>query len=169
MKAIVYTSHTGHTTRYARLLGQSLALPVYSLQEARRALPKGEEVFYLGWLMAGFVKGYKKAARRWRVQALGAVGLCDTGTALEQVRRTNKLPPRLPLFTLQGGMDKTKLTGLYASMIKTLTKMTAQKKDPSPDDRRLLYLLENDADYVSPDNLKAVLSWWAEHQSCADA
>ena len=32
--AIVYTSNTGHTRKYALLLGEQIGLPVYSLDEA---------------------------------------------------------------------------------------------------------------------------------------
>ena len=58
---IVYTSNTGYTEKYAKLLGEQLGLPVFSAEQAD-SLPEGTEVLYLGWLMAGVVKGYKKAA-----------------------------------------------------------------------------------------------------------
>ena len=57
-EAVVYTSNTGYTRQYAQLLGERTGLPVYSLEEAQRALPSGSSVLYLGWLMAGTVKGY---------------------------------------------------------------------------------------------------------------
>ena len=59
MQAILYTSNTGSTARYAQMLGQRLDLPVYSAKEAAKALPRGAQVLYLGWLMAGGIKGYK--------------------------------------------------------------------------------------------------------------
>ena len=65
--AIVYTSNTGYTAQYAKLLGKNTGLPVYSLTEAEEKLPGGNCVIYLGWLMAGKVQGYTKAARRYRM------------------------------------------------------------------------------------------------------
>ena len=59
MDAIVYTSNTGFTEKYAKLLGGKLFLPVYSLEEAKGKLAAGAEIIYLGWLMAGTVKGYR--------------------------------------------------------------------------------------------------------------
>ena len=41
MKAIIYTSNTGGTERYARLLAEQTGLPAYSLTEAKEAVPAG--------------------------------------------------------------------------------------------------------------------------------
>ena len=46
--SIVYTSNTGYTAEYARLLGEKTGLPVYSLSEAEQKLAAGNCVFYLG-------------------------------------------------------------------------------------------------------------------------
>lgn len=54
MKAIVYTSNTGSTARYAELLGHETGLPVYASET--RNLPAGAEIIYLGWIMAGEIK-----------------------------------------------------------------------------------------------------------------
>lgn len=41
MKAIVYTSNTGFTARYAEILGRQTGLEVWELSEAVKKLPKG--------------------------------------------------------------------------------------------------------------------------------
>ena len=158
--AIVYTSNTGFTARYAAMLGERTALPVYSLDEAKAALAKGTPVIYLGWLMAGTVRGYKKAARRYKICAVCGVGLCDTGSLLTEIRRAEKIPTATPLFTLQGGIDHEKLTGIYKKMIDTLIAFMRKKKNKSEDDARMLYLLENTGDYVSEEHLTDVLHWY---------
>lgn len=43
MKAIVYTSQTGHTQRYAQMLAERTGVPAYSLKEAGKSLRRGEE------------------------------------------------------------------------------------------------------------------------------
>ena len=55
MNAIIYTTNTGSTERYAKLLAQKTGLPVYSLAEAKKRVFAGAEVIYLGWIMAGSV------------------------------------------------------------------------------------------------------------------
>ena len=62
MKAIVFTSNTGTTEKYARLLADKTGLPAYSSEQARRELADGSEIIYLGWLKAGEIAGYAKAA-----------------------------------------------------------------------------------------------------------
>ena len=51
IQAIVYTSNTGSTERYAKLLGHETDLPVCSLDEAKKALKSGTEIIYLGWII----------------------------------------------------------------------------------------------------------------------
>lgn len=160
MQAIVYTSNTGHTKEYARLLGEKTALPVYSLTDAKAILDKKSEIIYLGWLFANHVRGYKSARKKYSVRAVCAVGLCDTGTATDEVRKANSIPDSTPLFTMQGGMDKTKLRGINKLMINMLTKSLTAKKDRTEEDERMLNLLMTDADYVCKENAKAFIEWF---------
>lgn len=163
MKAIVYTSGTGHTAAYAKILGKKTGLPVYALQEATKKLSQGTQIIYLGWLFANHVQGYKNAAKFFEVKAVCAVGLCDTGTAIGQVRKANAIAQSLPLFTMQGGMDKTKLPGAQRFVINMLIKGMSLKKKRSADDARMLYLLQHDADYVSEDHTAAFMEWFGQY------
>ncbi len=162
MKAIVYTSQTGHTKKYAQLLGEKTGLPVYQLGVDNKKLEKYSDIIYLGWLFVSGVKGYKKAKRLYNIKAVCAVGLCDTGSMLEQVRKAIKLPNRIPLFTVQGGMDKSKLTGINKFMIDMLIKMMEEKDDKTQDELRMIELLHNDKDYVCLENLNEILNWYNE-------
>ena len=56
MKAIVYTSNTGHTAEYAKILCKKTGLPVYALNEAAKHISNGTEIIYLGWLFANSIK-----------------------------------------------------------------------------------------------------------------
>ena len=111
--AIVYTSNTGYTRQYAILLGERNGLPVYSLDEAWKELAPASPIIYLGWLMAGKVQGYAKAAKRFQVEAVCGVGMGATGSQLQDLRKSNALPASMPVFTLQGGFDLTRLRGVY--------------------------------------------------------
>ena len=162
MKAIVYTSNTGHTAEYAKILGEKTGLTVYALSEAVKQLSNGTEIIYLGWLFANNIKGYKKAAKQYKISAICAVGLCDTGTAIAEVRKVNAISEETPLFTMQGGMDKTKLHGINKVMINMLTKGMDSKKDRTEDDERMLYLLKNDQNYVSEENITAFMKWYKQ-------
>ena len=102
MKAIVYTSQTGSAAEYARLLGKAVGLPVYTVSEAKKALAVGDEILYIGWVMASVVQGYKASAARYRVAAVCAVGLSPDPGQSAVIRAKTGVPDKLPLFMLQG-------------------------------------------------------------------
>ena len=132
MKAIIYTSNAGSTVQYAQLLADELHLPVYSAKEAKKKVPAHSEIIYLGWIMAGGIKGYKDMVKKYNVRAVCAVGMSRTGTQTEEVRTKNSIPKSIPLFTLQGNFDLEKLHGVYKMtmnmMVKTAGKSLAEKK-----------------------------------------
>lgn len=155
--AIVYTSKTGFTRQYAMMLGEKTGLLVYSLEEAISKLPAGCEVIYLGWIHAGCVQGFGKALKHFTVCGVCGVGLCDTGTMIGEVRKATGISEDIPLFTLQGGMERGKLKGMDKLLISMLTKGLASQKQRTPQDERMLQLLSRDGSYVSEENLQAVL------------
>ncbi len=159
IKAIVYTSNTGFTERYAKMLSENTGLPVFTLKEAKRKLEKGSEIIYLGWLMASLVRGYRQAVKRFRVSALCGVCMGDSGSQIDAVRKCNAVSGDLPVFTLQGGMDHSKLKGIYRSMINMLIKALSAKKNKNEDEEKMLELIKNGGDYVSEENLANVIKW----------
>lgn len=160
--AIVYTSKTGFTRQYAQLLGKRLGLPVYSLEDALYGMDQGSPILYLGWIHASAIRDYRKAAKNFSVCAVCGVGLCDTGTLTDQVRKVTAIPASIPLFTLQGGFDRSKLKGLDKLMISMLVKGLSSQEKRSEQDERMLALLQTDGNYVSPDNLKEILDWYED-------
>ncbi len=157
--AIVYTSNTGFTERYAKMLSEKTGLPVYTLKEAKRKLEKGSEIIYFGWLMASLVRGYRQAVKRFRVSALCGVCMGDSGSQIDAVRKSNAVPEKIPVFTLQGGMDHSKLKGIYRSMINMLIKGLSSKNNKSADEEKMLELIKKGGDYVSEENLDNVIKW----------
>ena len=168
MNAMIYTTNTGSAEHYAKLLAQKTGLPVYSLAEAKKQVFAGAEVIYLGWIMAGSVKGYAEAAKRYRVCAVCAVGMGQTGTQTDSVRKKSAVPADIPLFTLQGNFDVKKLHGIYRLMmeimVKTAGKALAEKKDRTPDEDDMLDMMLHGGERVKAENLSAVLDWFSAQQ-----
>lgn len=48
MKAIVYTTQTGSTKRYAQMISEGTGLPVYSFKDSKKNVPVGADIVYLG-------------------------------------------------------------------------------------------------------------------------
>ena len=165
MNAIIYTTNTGSTERYARLLAQKTGLPVYSLAEAKKRVFAEAEVIYLGWIMAGSVKGYAEAAKRYRVRAICAVGMGQTGIQTDSVRKKSGIPADIPLFTLQGNFDVKKLHGVYRPMmeimVKTAGKGLAEKSDRTPEEDDMLDMMLHGGERVKEENLSTVLDWYS--------
>ena len=164
MNAIIYTTNTGSTEHYAKLLAQKTGLPVYSLAEAKKRVFAGAEVIYLGWIMAGSVKGYANAVKLYRIRAVCAVGIGQTGTQTESVRKKSAVPAAIPLFTLQGNFNVKKLHGVYRLMmeimVKAAGKSLAAKKDRTPAEDDMLDMMRCGGERVKAENLNAVLNWY---------
>ena len=160
IEAIIYSSNTGNTEKYAKMLSERINIPAYSLDQAKKMLQRRTEVIYLGWLMAGKIKDLSRARRRYRVIAVGAVGLGATGTLAEGLRRSNKLGNEIALFELQGGMDHAKLKGIYKTMIETLIKMLSRKMDRTPDEDAMLEMIKAGGDFTREENLSATVDWY---------
>ena len=161
VSAIVYTSNTGYTAEYARLLSEKLSLPVYTLEEAKNALPAGTEIVCLGWLMASFVSGYNKASKLFSVRAVCGVCMGESGSQIDDVRKNNKIPAEVTVFTMQGGFDMKKLCGMYKFMmkfmVKKLTKDIMSKPVRTNEDEKLLHMMTDGASYVDPQALYPVI------------
>ena len=76
--------------------------------------------------------------------------------------KATSIPECIPLFTLQGGIDRSRLKGVDKLMISMLTKGLAAQKQRSAQDDRMLELLSKDESYISPENLSGVLQWYKE-------
>ena len=158
--AIVYTSNTGFTSRYAEMLSAKTGLPFFELREAKKKLLKGANVIYLGWLMAGSVTGYKPAAKHFSVKAVCGVCLGDTGSQIDTVIKLNKIPNDLAVFTVQGGYNSQKVKGVYKFMMNTLAKALSGKPDRTADENAMLELVLNGGDFVREENLAQFLAWF---------
>ena len=162
---IVYTSNTGYTEKYAKLLGEQLGLPAFSAEQAD-SLPEGTEILYLGRLMAGMVKGYKKAAQRFSVAAVCGVGMGPAGSQDSDVRKNNAIPQEVPVFTLQGGFDRTKLHGIYrfmmGVMIKVMGSSLRKKENRTPEEDAMLEMVTNGGDFVDVRQLDGVIAWYRQ-------
>lgn len=168
MQAIIYTTNTGSTQRYAQMLSQATGLPAYSLTQAGAQVPDGAAIIYMGWIAAGTVKGYAAAAGRYRARAVCAVGMGQTGAQTDTVRKKNGIPARIPLFTLQGNFDVKRLHGanrlMMDIMVKTAGKALAGKQDRTPEEDDMLDMMRCGGQRVKIENLSAVLDWYNAQQ-----
>ena len=166
IQAIVYTSNTGSTEQYAKLLGQETGLPVYSLTDAKQALKSDTRILYLGWIMADVIQGYADAAKRYRVPMVCAVGMEPAGKE-QTLREKNGIPQDAALYPLQGGYLPDRLRGVQKLMMRMITgsmaKTLAAKANRTPEEDDLLELIRHGGSRVSLEKLATPLQWCREH------
>lgn len=168
MEAIIYTTNTGSAEQYAKMLAEQTGLPVFSMEEAKSEVEEGSEIIYLGWIMAAQVKGYKTAAKKYKIRAVCAVGMEKTGTRTEEIRKKTFVPAEVPLFTLQGNFNVKKLHGFYrlmmSMMIKMVTKQLVAKTDRTQRENEMLEIMLQGGENVRKENLAEVLDWYKREQ-----
>lgn len=152
---IIYESNTGHTKEYADMLSAETGLSVFSLKDAISKVPLNSTVVYLGWIKANRIVGFSKAFKKFEISAVCGVGLCKTGTMVKEIRTATKIPDRIPLYTLRGGMDYEKLKGMNKVLIKMLRKATDKKSEKQYDEMSKMLL--SDENCVSRENLDEVI------------
>ncbi len=164
VKAIVYTTNTGHTAEYAALLGKETGLPVFPLSQAAIQLKKNTPIIYLGWIMANRIKGYRKACKKFHVRAVCSVGMLENGGRAHEIREANHIPENTQLFTLQGGFDIRKLSGPYKwimkPMVKVLIRDLSNQSKKTQKEIETIRILQNGGSSVHRENLSEVLSWY---------
>lgn len=168
MKAIIYTTNTGSTAQYAKMLAEQTGVPAFSMEEAKSKVEAGSEIIYLGWIMAAQVKGYKAAAKEYKIKAVCAVGMERTGTRTKQIREKTSVPVAIPLFTLQGNFDVKKLRGIYRLMmnlmVKMITKKLGAKTDRTQQENEMLEIMLHGGEKVCTENLGEVINWYKKVQ-----
>jgi len=164
ISAIVYTSETGFTEQYARMLSKQTGLPAYTLDRVPE--PRGgREIIYMGWLCAEGVVGYQRAASRYRVRAVCQVGIAPpTEESLNRTRKRYNIGAEIPVFGLQGGLDVKKLHGAYKAVMRIWCRKTAAelaKKSPLDEQQQFLYQAAcHGASAVQCENLSEAVAWY---------
>lgn len=157
-EAILYTSATGFTRRYAHMLGERTGLPVFELGKQEPA--PGTGVIYLGWLLAGSVKGLARARKKWRVEAVCAVGMSlpeQTGGLAESLKLGS-----LPFFYLRGGYAPARLGGVYRAMMWMMTRKVTAHPPKDREEAAVQEVFLHGGDFVEEKALAEVLSWLTE-------
>ena len=73
------------------------------LAYAKELLPEETRKLRLdhGWIMAGKIQRFGLARKKYKICAVCAVGMGQTGTQRKEIREKNNIPGKIPVFTLQ--------------------------------------------------------------------
>lgn len=124
--AIVYKSTTGSCKKYADLLSARLHIPAFPL--GKEYIPADTKIIYVGWLFAGKIMGYDKAAKKYDIGAVVQVGMSPVSAKSEEVcREKNAVCADVPVFTRQGAFNINKLPPHFRFIMKIKNKEIAAR------------------------------------------
>ena len=164
---ILYQSNTGFTQKYAQMLARAEKLRCCEQGTGPQPLA-GEEVFYMGPLMAGHITGLDQAMKRYKVKGICGVGMSPPGEqVLSTMARTN-YTNNLPVFYLQGGWAPKKVSWLKRRMVGMATRSTRralQEKGGrrTPEEEQGLRFLIHGGSCVAYENLAPIQRWLKEN------
>ena len=164
---IVYASNSGFTEQYAKILMRELDVPAYKVDEIPE-VHHGHDAVYLGWIMAGSIYGYKKAAKLVNVVCAAGTGMNpETPEMPEKLRAKMQIPAEVPVFYMQGGYDEKKLHGPYKLAMKAITagirkKMESEHTPEELKDDPTYKMVTGGYSVVSKERLAPVLAYLKE-------
>ena len=164
IKAIIYTSNTGFTRKYAEMLQSETGIKAYNFEEAKQKVHKNEEIIYMGWIMAGTIKNYKKI----KIMYNNIIAICAVGMGRPKENQYDYLKEKnningVNLFYLQGGFDKKKLKGIYKFMINSIEKILRPKLEAktnkTDEEIEMLEMINKGKNCVKKENLDGIIKF----------
>jgi hypothetical protein len=175
---IIYESNTGFTKQYALMLAEELNIPALTLKEAAakgksraKNAPK-ERIFFMGWLMAGSLKGLKQAQKRFDIKGLTAVGMASPSDEYVKELKKNFAGSvndagGFGVFYLQGGINKAGLKGAYKVMLNmaakfmtaAASKTTENHPEKSAEFDEMTKLFSEGGSFVAKENLTELVTF----------
>ena len=102
--------------------------------------------------------------KKYKICAVCAVGMGQTGTQRKEIREKNNIPGKIPVFTLQENFSVERLHGMYKMMmnimVKTAGKTLEKKTDRTPEEEDMLDMMLHGGERVKIQNLQGVISWY---------
>ena len=163
--AVVYTSQTGFTKRYAEWIAERTGGDAIELGDAKKKDLSGyDAIVYGGWACAGSISKiswFKKNIEKWTGKKLAA--FCVGGSPIdnpdiEPALRKNfdeETYKKIGIFYCPGGFDYDKMSGKSKLMMKMFIKMLKSKKNKTEEEETMIKMISNSYDisdkkYIEP-------------------
>lgn len=161
LKAIVYSSNTGFTKKYANMLETKLNLPAFTVDEAKENLQNNEDIIYLGWVRANKIVNYKVIKKLFNVKYVCAVGAnVKSEKNTKNIKSANNISNTL--FYLQGGINFNELKGINRLVIKLIGRIIKKSNKDKPD--LVSEVFTKGADFVKEENLYELMEYIKEKE-----
>ena len=169
---IVYTSQTGFTEKYMKMLGERINGEVITLKDAKKKpdsfFSDADSIVYAGWLMAGKVTGSD-----WMIKHLPAfsgkkLAICCVGgspsDAPDVTYDMDKLLSEenrkiVSAFYMPGGMNYDRMSGPSRLAMKAFASMLKKRKNQTEDQKKMAEMIAHNYDISDPKYLDPVVAF----------
>lgn len=166
IKAIVYQTKTGFTEKYAKVLSEKIDLPCYAMERALGELGKNDEIIYMGNIMSGAVRGYKKARKHFKTCFVIGVGISYPSNEVKEDVQDKTEVFEEPFYLLRGGIDYNKINkvkGFFLRKIGEIAHAGREKGEDTTHDQETINVIMNGGDFFNPDHLQPVVEWYQNY------
>ena len=158
--AVVYTSQTGFTKRYAEWIAERTGGDAIELGDAKKKDLSGyDAIVYGGWACAGSISKiswFKKNIEKWTGKKLAA--FCVGGSPLRK-NFDEETYKKIGVFYCPGGFDYDKMSGKSKLMMKMFIKMLKAKKNKTEEEETMIKMISNSYDISD----KKYIEWIVEY------
>lgn len=155
IKAIIYESKTGHTEQYAKLLGNKLDLPYYTIKQAKNKLKTNDDIIFLSWIFASKISKLSTIKKKFNIICCGGVGMTPySDDYVLELKKNNVIDN---LFYLPGGIDLEKVKGIKKKMLQMVQKSLEQENKEK--NKEMIKIFKEGINMVSLDYLKDLINY----------
>jgi len=163
--AVVYTSQTGFTKRYAEWIAEAVGADCMDLSEAKKlSMDAYDAIVYGGWACAGGISKlswFKGNINKWAGKKL--IAFCVGGSPLENPEIEGALRKnfndteweKVKVFYCPGGFNYEKMSKTSKVMMKMFVKALEAKKDKTEEEKIMVQMISSSYDisdkkYIEP-------------------
>lgn len=167
--AVVYKSKTGFTEKYARWIAEELSADLYDASRVNMdMLQPHDTLVYGGGLYVAGINGVKLITenldrfqgKRIVVFATGASPVQEeTIKIIKDKNFTPREEEQITFFYLRGGFDYHKCKPFDKVLIKILVSVLKRKKELTPEERGMLEVCQNPADFTRKEYIEDIIDY----------
>lgn len=169
-KLVVHASKYGSAQRYAEWIADAISAPVVAVDDVTpEEVSTHDVVVFCCSIYGPLLRGSgelreameRESSTRWVLVTVGLSdpGLSDKRDELVAAKLPVQLRDRLGVFHVRGAMDRSRLTFVERSLMATIRKALAAKRDRTPEDQAMLDVLEPaNVDLTDPEAIEPVLA-----------
>lgn len=167
MKNIVlYKSKYGNTLQYATWIAEELNWELRDFSEFKKEeIGNYQNIIFGTAVYMGKMNQIKKALEWFKDKPIiifACAGNNNDPAEIDRIRKTNFNDEQLAFhrfFYLAGGVDFTKVTGIYKKMLAVFRRIMEQKKNKTPDEEAILQRFYSPTNFVDKKEIAKIVAY----------